>query len=497
MKYKSTRDDQKTVSSSHAILRGLADDGGLYIPVTLPSIDLSYDKLKDLNYQETAFYILKNFFSDLNETELKDAINKAYNSDTFNTAEIAPLLGFDSKVSFTELFHGRTLAFKDLALSLFPYLLVISKKTENESNEILILTATSGDTGKAALEGFCDIPGIKIIVFYPKNGVSPMQEDQMRKQIGNNVDIVAIDGNFDDAQSAVKMIFSSEYFDKITKENNLTFSSANSINIGRLFPQIVYYVTTYVNLRKNNKIGENEKFNVVVPTGNFGNILAAYIAKKLGLPINTLISASNENNVLSDFFKTGKYDKDRPFHVTNSPSMDIILSSNFERYLYYITGENSSRLSELMVRLHKTNSLSVNEEELKNIQKEFFGDYADENETINSIKKIYDNHKYLMDPHTAVGYAVWEKYINETNDNTHTVIVSTAHPYKFPNAVAKALNLPEKSNPYVLLKDLSEISGVMLPKQLEELKNLPVRFSTFIKKDEISNYVEKKIKDKK
>lgn len=496
MKYKSTRNDQKTVNSSYAILRGLADDGGLYIPDNLPNIDLNYDILKNLTYQETAFYILKNFFSDLNEDDLKTAINSAYNTNTFNSADIAPLSAIDSEVSFTELFHGRTLAFKDLALSLFPYLLVISKKAENETNEILILTATSGDTGKAALEGFCDIPGIKIIVFYPKDGVSPMQEDQMRKQIGNNVDIVAIDGNFDDAQSAVKSIFSSESFNKIAKENNIAFSSANSINIGRLFPQIVYYVTTYVNLRKNNKIGENEKFNVVVPTGNFGNILAAYIAKKLGLPINKLISASNENNVLSDFFKTGKYNKDRPFYVTNSPSMDIIISSNFERYLYYITGENSSRLSDLMSELYETNSLSVNNEELKNIQKEFFGDYANETETIDSINKLYDKHKYLMDPHTAVAYAVWEKYVNETNDNTHTVIISTAHPYKFPYAAAKALNLAEKSNPYELLNDLAEVSGVKFPKQLEELEKLPVRFSTFIKKDEISSYVEKKLKGK-
>ena len=344
MNYKSTRNNEKTVNSSYAVLHGLAGDGGLYIPENLPSVDLNYDILKDMSYQETAFYVLKEFFPDLGDEELKKSINNAYNTDTFNTPEIAPVAKLDQNISLTELFHGRTLAFKDLALSLFPYLLTASKKAENEKNDILILTATSGDTGKAALEGFRDVPGIKIIVFYPKNGVSPMQEDQMRKQLGGNVDIVAIEGNFDDAQSAVKDIFSSQEFKNLCQENNTTFSSANSINIGRLFPQIVYYVTTYVNLRNKGIITENEKFNVVVPTGNFGNILAAFIAKKMGIPIDKLISASNENNVLADFFKTGTYNKERPFYTTNSPSMDILLSSNFERYLYYVTGENSSRI---------------------------------------------------------------------------------------------------------------------------------------------------------
>jgi threonine synthase len=497
MNYKSTRNNEKTVSSSYAVLHGLAGDGGLYIPKALPSINLDYNILKDMSYQETAFYILKEFFSDLDSDELKKSINNAYNNDTFNTSEIAPTVNLNQQISFTELFHGRTLAFKDLALSLFPYLLVSAKKNENEKNDILILTATSGDTGKAALEGFRDIPGIRIIVFYPKNGVSPMQEDQMRKQLGNNVDIVGIDGNFDDAQSAVKNIFSSEYYKELCKENNLTFSSANSINIGRLFPQIVYYVTTYVKLRNNNTISENEKFNVVVPTGNFGNILAAFIAKKLGVPIDKLISASNENNVLADFFQTGTYNKERPFYATNSPSMDILLSSNFERYLYYVTGEDSLRISELMENLLKNNSLSVNKEELDNIQKEFYGNFANESETVDAIKKVYSESKYLMDPHTAVGYAVLEKYLKESGDKTHSVIISTAHPYKFPYAAAQALDIPEKENPYEMLYDLSSLTKINLPKQLEVLKSLPLRFSTVIKKDEISAYVKDKISEKK
>lgn len=496
MNYKSTRNNEKTVASSYAVLHGLAEDGGLYIPKNLPSINLDYDILKNMSYQETAFYILKEFFSDLDSEELKSSINNAYNSSTFNTPEIAPVVNLKENISFTELFHGRTLAFKDLALSLFPYLLVASKKNQNEKNNILILTATSGDTGKAALEGFRDIPDIKIIVFYPKNGVSPMQEDQMRKQPGNNVDIVAIEGNFDDAQSAVKSIFSSEYFKELCKENNLTFSSANSINIGRLFPQIVYYVTTYVNLRKNNTISENEKFNVVVPTGNFGNILAAFIAKKLGIPIDKLISASNENNVLADFFKTGTYNKERPFYTTNSPSMDILLSSNFERYLYYVTGENSLRISELMSDLIKNNSLSVTQDELTSIQREFYGEFASEADTVASIKKVYSESKYLMDPHTAVGYAVLEKYLAESKDKTHSVIISTAHPYKFPYAAAQALGIPEEENPYEMLDNLSKITGITLPEQLEVLKTLPVRFSSVIKKDGISEYVKDKITEK-
>ena len=494
MKYKSTRNNKKLINSSFAILHGLADDGGLYIPENLPNIDLNYEFLKDMTYQEIAFYVLKNFFSDLDSEDLKASINNAYNSDTFSVSEITPLVNIDSKLSLTELFHGRTLAFKDLALSLFPYLLVLSKKAENEKNEILILTATSGDTGKAALEGFKDIDGIKIMVFYPKNGVSPMQEDQMRKQLGNNVDIIAIDGNFDDAQSAVKKIFSSSQFKKIIRENNTRFSSANSINVGRLFPQVVHYTTTYINLCKKNVIKPEEKFNVVVPTGNFGNILAAYVAKKMGIPINMLISASNENNVLADFFNTGTYNKDRSFFTTISPSMDILLSSNFERYLYYVTGENSDRVNELMSDLTANNSLSVSKEEFANIQKEFFGAYADDKETSYAIKKLYEENNYLMDPHTAVGYAVLEKYKEKTGDDTHTVIMSTAHPYKFPYAVNSALEVSTDENPYDLLDALAEKTKIMIPKQLKELKELPVRFSTNIGKDEIESYVEKKIK---
>ena len=386
------------------------------------------------------------------------------------------------------------MAFKDLALSLFPYLLLLSKKKQNENKRVLILAATSGDTGKAALEGFKDIDGINIVVFYPKNGVSPMQEEQMRKQKGNNVDIVAINGNFDDAQSAIKVIFSSEEFKNYANEHEIMFSSANSINIGRLFPQVIYYVSTYVNLVNSGTIKEGEEFNIVVPTGNFGNILAGYIAKKLGIPVRKFISASNKNKVLADFFKSGTYDKNRDFYTTNSPSMDILLSSNFERYLYYATGENSARTKELIDSLLTTGVLSVSPEELAKIQKEFYGEFADSEETVEAIKKVYDDYKYLMDPHTAVAYSVYEKLGDDKLDkDIHTVIMSTAHPFKFPEPVAKALGLELNENPYITLDKVSEITGVKFPEKLAEVRNSDIRFSNVIEKNEIADYVKKYI----
>ena len=353
MNYKSTREinPNNVKSSTFAALHGLCEDGGLYIPEKLPEVKLTYDELKNLSYQEISEKIIKLFFTEFSDEEIKNAINNAYNSTTFNDKNIVPVHKLNDKVSFGELFHGRTLAFKDLALSLFPYLLLLSKEKQQEDKKILILAATSGDTGKAALEGFKNVDGINIVVFYPKNGVSPMQEEQMRKQFGNNVEIVAINGNFDDAQSAIKVIFSSEEFKNYANEHDVMFSSANSINIGRLFPQVIYYVTTYVNLVNAGTIKAGEKFNVVVPTGNFGNILAGFIAKKLGIPIKKFISASNKNKVLADFFQTGTYNKNRDFYATNSPSMDILLSSNFERYLYYALNEDSKRVSELIKNL--------------------------------------------------------------------------------------------------------------------------------------------------
>lgn len=492
MNYKSTRSGELK-SSTYATLHGLASDGGLYIPEKLPNVTLKYEDLKELSYQQISEKLIKLFFTEFSEEEIKKAVNSAYNNETFTNEEIVPVYKLNDKVSFGELFHGRTLAFKDLALSLFPYLLVLSKEKQKENKKILILAATSGDTGKAALEGFKDVDGINIVVFYPKNGVSPMQEEQMRKQLGNNVDIVAINGNFDDAQSAIKYIFSNEEFKKYANENNVMFSSANSINIGRLFPQVIYYVSTYVNLVKAGTIKEGEEFNVIVPTGNFGNILAGYIAKKLGIPIKKFISASNKNNVLADFFKTGEYNKNREFYTTNSPSMDILLSSNFERYLYYSTGENTDRVNELMNDLLKTGILKITEDELKNIQNEFYGEFANDEETVKTISDIYNEYNYLMDPHTAVGYSVYEKLNEELDKNIHTVIMSTAHPFKFPEPIAKALKLEENQEAYTILDKVSEIANIKFPEKLDEVRKSEIRFSTVINKNEINDYVKKYI----
>ena len=495
MNYKSTRSNDLK-SSTFATLHGLANDGGLYIPENLPDVKLSYEELKNLSYQELSEKIIKLFFTEFSDEEIKTAVNNAYNSTTFTDESIVPLHKLNEKVSFGELFHGRTLAFKDLALSLFPYLLLLSKKKQNENKKVLILAATSGDTGKAALEGFKNIEGINIVVFYPKNGVSPMQEEQMRKQKGNNVDIVAINGNFDDAQSAIKVIFSSEEFKNYANEHEIMFSSANSINIGRLFPQVIYYVSTYVNLVNSGTIKEGEEFNIVVPTGNFGNILAGYIAKKLGIPVRKFISASNKNKVLADFFQTGTYNKNRDFYATNSPSMDILLSSNFERYLYYALNEDSKRVSELIKNLLSGGELSVSDKELKNIQNEFYGEFANDDETVSAIKEIYENYHYLMDPHTAVAYSVYEKLDEKYLDkDIHTVIMSTAHPFKFPAPIANALWINDTKEPNAIVDEVSEITGVRFPEKLTEVRNSEIRFSDVIDKGDIQDFVKKYIKD--
>ena len=496
MNYKSTRGGELK-TSTFATLHGLAENGGLYIPESLPNIKLTYDELKDLSYQEIAKKIIKLFFTEFTDKEIEKAVNSAYNSQTFTNEEIVPIYKLNDKVSFGELFHGRTLAFKDLALSLFPYLLLLSKEKQKENKKILILAATSGDTGKAALEGFKDIDGINIVVFYPKNGVSPMQEEQMRKQLGNNVEIVAINGNFDDAQSAIKYIFGSDEFKKYANDHNIMFSSANSINIGRLFPQVIYYVSTYVNLVKAGTIKAGEEFNVIVPTGNFGNILAGYIAKKLGIPIKKFISASNKNKVLADFFKTGTYDKNRDFFATNSPSMDILLSSNFERYLYYAIGEDTNRINELMNDLNKTGILKINNTELTSIQNEFYGEFADDNDTIQAISNVYNQYKYLMDPHTAVAYSVYDKLDSNIDKDIHTVIMSTAHPFKFPLPIAKALNMDDTIDPYTILDKVSINTGVKFPSKLDEVRKSEIRFSQVIDKTDINDFVKEYIKNLK
>ena len=402
--YKSTRSNSDKVTASQAILKGLADDGGLFVPDSIPALEVPLEKLADMTYQETAYEVMKLFLSDFTEEELKHCINGAYD-DKFDTKEIAPLVKKDGAY-YLELFHGKTIAFKDMALSILPYLMTTAAKKNGVKNEIVILTATSGDTGKAALAGFADVPGTSIIVFYPKNGVSPIQEKQMLTQKGENTNVVGIIGNFDDAQTGVKEMFHSKDLAERMNAKGYQFSSANSINIGRLVPQIVYYVYAYGQLLKQGEISCGEKMNVVVPTGNFGNILAAFYAKNMGLPIETLYCASNENKVLFDFFQSGTYDRKREFILTSSPSMDILISSNLERLIYRITSEDAAQTKVFMDALSSNGEYTITKEMMEKLSC-FVGGYASEAETAANIKKVFDKAGYIMDTHTSVASCVY------------------------------------------------------------------------------------------
>ncbi|MBD8926269.1 MAG: threonine synthase, partial [[Eubacterium] rectale] len=436
--YSSTRNSEKKFTASQAILKGLADDGGLFVPESIPALDVSIEELSKMSYQETAYAVMKKFLTDFTEEELKNCIDRAYDSK-FDTPQIAPLVNADGAY-YLELFHGSTIAFKDMALSILPHLLTTAAKKNNVKNDIVILTATSGDTGKAAMAGFADVEGTQIIVFYPKNGVSPIQEKQMLTQKGANTHVVGIHGNFDQAQSAVKKMFNDKDLEKVMDDAGYQFSSANSINIGRLVPQIVYYVYAYAKLYANGDIAKDEKINVVVPTGNFGNILAAFYAKNMGLPIAKLICASNENKVLYDFFTTGEYNKNREFILTNSPSMDILISSNLERLIYRIAGNDAAKNAGLMKELSETGKYTVTPE-MKEKLTDFYGNYTSEKETGEAIKKLYEDTGYVIDTHTAVAAGVYDKYKKETGDTkTKTVIASTASPFKFTRSVMEAID---------------------------------------------------------
>lgn len=489
MKFKSTRSNE-CVTPSYALLHGLAQDGGLYVPETFPENVLDYKTLAGKSYQDIAAVVLSYFFTNFTEEERKAMIASAYNATTFRDDRIVPLHSIDTDLSIAELFHGRTLAFKDLALSLFPYLLTAAKKQEQETRDILILTATSGDTGKAALEGFKDVPGTNIMVFYPSEGVSPMQKQQMQKQEGANVKVSAIYGNFDDAQSFLKRVFTNAEVNAYANDKGVLFSSANSINIGRLFPQVAYYVSTYVNLVDNGAISEGELFDVVVPTGNFGNILAGYFAKKMGVPIGELICASNKNKVLADFFKTGVYDMNRDFYTTDSPSMDILLSSNFERFLFYVAGQDAAKVAQWEKDLAETGKMAVTKDELKTLQDEFVGGWIDDDETEAVINHVYNDFGYLLDPHTAVAYGVYlNRHKQGLDAGRHTVIMSTAHPYKFPPTIVKALALTPYADPFDELKEISILTGMALPKPLLDLQQKPVCFETAIAKEDMKQAV--------
>ena len=487
--YRSTRDDNVKVTASQAILKGLAADGGLFVPESIPTLDKSFEELSKMSYADVAYEVMKLMLDDFTEEELRDCINKAYDSK-FDTKEIAPLVKADGAY-FLELFHGSTIAFKDMALSILPHLLITSAKKNNVKNDIVILTATSGDTGKAALAGFADVKGTKIIVFYPKNGVSPIQEKQMVTQKGNNTYVIGINGNFDDAQTGVKNIFGDKELEKVMNNAGYQFSSANSINIGRLVPQIVYYVYAYARLIAKGEIKVGEKINAVVPTGNFGNILAAFYAKNMGLPINKLICASNENKVLYDFFSTGTYDRNRDFILTTSPSMDILISSNLDRLIYRIAGNSATENAKLMKSLKDTGKYEITSQ-MKEQLGDFYGNYATEAEDAATIKKIYDNDNYIVDTHTSVAATVYEKYKKETGDETKTVIASTASPYKFTRSVMDAIDSKYASmTDFELVDELCRISGVKIPKAIEDIRTAPVLHDTVCEVNEMCDNVKR------
>lgn len=491
--YASTRDAKERVTASQAVLRGLANDGGLFVPTTIPALDIDMDILAGMSYQETAYAVMSRFFTDFTEEELKHCIQMAYDSK-FDTEEIAPLVDADGAY-YLELFHGSTIAFKDMALSILPYLLTTAAKKNQVKNEIVILTATSGDTGKAALAGFAEVEGTKIIVFYPKNGVSPIQEKQMVTQKGANTFVVGINGNFDQAQTGVKQMFSDKELARQMDAAGFQFSSANSINIGRLVPQIVYYVYAYAKLYGNGVIAKEEKVNVVVPTGNFGNILAAFYAKNMGIPIGKLICASNENKVLYDFFTTGIYDKNREFMLTSSPSMDILISSNLERLIYRIAGNDAKKNADLMRELVTTGKYEITEE-MKAQLLDFYGNYTSEAETEEVIRNLYEKTGYVIDTHTAVAAGVYDKYRRETGDvETKTVIASTASPFKFTRSVMNAIDKKYDSmGDFELVDELSRIGNVAVPQAIEEIRSAQILHDTTCEVEEMPDVVKKFLK---
>ncbi|MDO4169359.1 MAG: threonine synthase [Lachnospiraceae bacterium] len=487
--YRSTRNDHETATASQAILKGLANNSGLFVPTEIPKLDVSIKELTKMNYQQTAYVVMKQFLTDFTEEELKYCIEHAYD-DKFDTKEIVPIVKAGDAYHI-QLFHGSTIAFKDMALSILPYLLVTAAKKNNVKNEIVILTATSGDTGKAALAGFANVPGTKIIVFYPKDGVSPIQEKQMVTQKGDNTYVIGIKGNFDDAQTGVKKMFSDSELAKEMDAAGYQFSSANSINIGRLVPQIVYYVYSYAKLVSDQVIAEGEPMNVVVPTGNFGNILAAYYAKQMGLPIKTLVCASNENKVLFDFFQTGTYDKNREFILTSSPSMDILISSNLERLIHKIAGDSAEKCAELMQALATDGKYTITDEMKANLS-DFVGEYTTEEGTAQAIKNLYEETGYVMDTHTAVAANGYQNYVKETGDKTPTVIASTASPFKFTRSVMNAIDPAyDSKTDFELVDELSKISKTTVPDAIEEIRTAPVLHDTVCEKDQMLAEVKK------
>ena len=485
--YISTRGNKEKITSSSAIIRGLAPDRGLYVPDSIPSLPCELKALTDTPYKEVSKKILKTFLTDFTDGEINRCADEAYD-EKFDTASIAPIVKTD-KAYFLELWHGSTAAFKDMALSILPWLLKTSLVKEGEDKKIAVLTATSGDTGKAALAGFADVAGTEIIVFYPKDGVSIVQERQMVTQSGDNVHVYGIKGNFDEAQTGVKNVFNDVIFEKELAEKNIRLSSANSINIGRLVPQVAYYVNAYAKMLAQNEIKDGEKINICVPTGNFGNILAAWYAKKMGLPVAKLICASNENNILTDFINTGIYDRRREFVLTSSPSMDILVSSNLERLLYHLCGNDSDRINVLMSQFEKEGYYDVGADIKENLS-DLYGGCTEMSKSHSALAKLWKEERYLIDTHTAVAYAVYLDYLEKTGDKTKTLIASTASPFKFAGSVAKAIGIDVNENEFQTIENLSKETGLSVPICLSALDKIPVLHDSVIEKTEIKNAVE-------
>ena len=491
MFYNSTRNSDVKVKSAEAITQGISTEGGLFVPESIPQLTLDEIKaIGDMKYADRAAYVFSKYLTDFTDAEIHYCTDNAYSTKNFETESISEIAHLFDGTYMLELWHGPTCAFKDMALQILPYFLTTSAKKINLDKKIVILVATSGDTGKAALEGFKDVEGTSILVFYPEDGVSPMQKRQMKTQEGSNVGVCAIKGNFDDCQNGVKAIFTNDDVKKALDEKGMMFSSANSINWGRLVPQIVYYVSSYAELVKDGEIELGEKINIVVPTGNFGNILAAYYAKHMGIPVNKLICASNINNVLTDFINTGIYDRNRQFYATVSPSMDILISSNLERLLYLMTGKNDAVIREWFGKLASEGRYEVSDEVKAKLKEEFSAGFCDDGQTKATIHSIYEKYSYTCDTHTAVAVKVYKDYKETTGDNTKTVIASTASPYKFSAAVLEALEGRKSDiDEYDKVDKIAELSDIPVPAALADLKNKPERFNDVIDKADQKDYV--------
>ena len=495
MFYLSTRNNKLKMDSMDVIKQGISTEGGLFVPEFIPNLtEYDLEEMMDMDYRQRAFKVLSLFLTDYSHDDLKRIVESAYGKGNFDCPEVAPVVRLDDDFYIQELWHGPTYAFKDMALQILPHLMTTAAHHTGDEKEIVILVATSGDTGKAALEGFKDVDGTRIIVFYPDGGVSPIQKLQMVTQQGKNVHVVAVEGNFDDTQTGVKYIFTDDGFIKNLEEQSKRFSSANSINWGRLVPQIVYYVSAYMDLIKSKGLEYGEEFNVVVPTGNFGNILAAYYAKNMGIPIGKLICASNKNNVLTEFINTGVYDRKRDFYKTISPSMDIVISSNLERLLFELCDRQDQQLKEWMMDLKEIGKYRLDRQSFEKLQSNLWGGYATEEQTLEAIRETYNRLKYVMDPHTAVGRWVYDEYRKETGDTRKTLLVSTASPFKFPGDVLRAI-LGEKSikdkDEFQILEILSSISGKEIPSGLSCLKGKPVLHEAVFSKNRMGHAVRK------